>query len=153
MNAWPTWRQWAERALAGGGIALVVCVLALLAGCEPQPAGKGGGQASRSSGGAAEQGLTVDLTGNPVTDAGNALAAGDFRFKAVRDEHGATVVPGGSKLKAQEVGYDYGFTTISAADKGLAAAQRLSMLDKVYYYAASYNTTVLNYMKDHPRKR
>ena len=129
---------------AWGGLLLLV----LVAGCGQVTTNPATG---KKAAGVTEQTLPAALTGNPVTDAGNALMAGDFRFKAIQDEHGAGVVPGGSKLKAQEYGYDYQYTMIFSADKGITPSQRISLVDKVYFYAASYNTTVLNYMKDHPR--
>lgn len=117
------------------------------AGCEEAPARK---TAQKP---AAEQALPPQLSGNPVSDATEALRLGDYRFRSVRDEHGSAVVPGASKLKAQEYGYDYNYTLIYSAERGVVATQKSSVLDKMYYYAASYNTVVLNYMKDHPQSR
>lgn len=122
-------------------LVLVAAFLLLAAGCEPS-AGKGL-QAGKGQ---------AELTGNPVVDAGNAAVAGDFRFKAVRDEFGTVVIPAVSRSRVEGFGYDYRNTLIYTVQKGSSAGEKLNQLDKVYYYAASYNTTLLNYMKDHPIK-
>lgn len=89
------------------------------------------------------------ISGNPINDARAAADAGDFRFKAITDEHGSPVVPSASRLKAEEYGYAYEYALIYTAG-GKKTSPELT--DKIYYYASNYNNELLSIMRVAARK-
>ena len=122
------------------------------AGCDTDAAAaSGGGKSAKQPEG--KKSKDGGITGNPVTDAANALRNHDYRFRAIKDEQGKMVIPGIRQSQVQDFGYSVQHTMLQGPSGGLTNSQRVSMAEKVFYYAASYNTTVFNYMRDHPLKK